>query len=149
MHPLHPVRLMHDQMERFSSKFWDRSPSVYVGCITFGLGAWFIHQFIMSALLITAIIILARHEGWRRGQRAAWGLENLRDGITLVRAISEIADNARRGHEPDPVITTDMSSALVLARLLEQEMPGIRAKTDEPMTIVMFDGVKINWSSAR
>ena len=60
---------MHNRLEEVSSKFWDRSPSLYIACMTWGLGLVFLHQMIISAALLAAMWILARHEGWRKGKR--------------------------------------------------------------------------------
>jgi hypothetical protein len=59
---------LHDCLDRISDKFWNKHPSIYVACATWGVGSIFIHQFVMSTILIAAIVVLARHEGWRRGR---------------------------------------------------------------------------------
>jgi hypothetical protein len=48
--------------------FFSKNPSIYVACIAFGLGSIFLHQFLMSGSLLLTMWILARHEGWRKGQ---------------------------------------------------------------------------------
>jgi hypothetical protein len=50
------------QYDKWSGVFWDAHPSVYVGL-------YFLHQLLISAVLLIALWILARHEGWRRGRR--------------------------------------------------------------------------------
>lgn len=74
--------------------------------------------------------------------------------VTLARALSEIASAAKLDRAPAPVITTDISSAMILARLLDRDMPGLQHATNispqqDPMCVIMFDGVKIKWSSKR
>ena len=89
------------------------------------------------------------------GRAHAWGLEDLREGtvydpVSLIGALDEIAYTAMCSREPPPVLTIDMASALVLAKLLEKDMPGLRSRRgEEPMTVIMYNGVKIKWSSAR
>jgi hypothetical protein len=63
------MRYLHDRLDLISNKFWDRHPSIYVACATWGVGSIFIHQFVLSTVLITAIVLLARHEGWRKGRQ--------------------------------------------------------------------------------
>lgn len=59
---------IHRHLDRVSGRFWNKQPSIYVACATWGVGSIFIHQFILSTVLIAAIVLLARHEGWRKGK---------------------------------------------------------------------------------
>jgi hypothetical protein len=62
------LRYLHDKLDGISSAFWDKNPSIYVACAAWGVGSIFLHQFIMSTLLLAVLWLLARHEGWRKGR---------------------------------------------------------------------------------
>ena len=58
-------------------KFWDAHPSTYIALITWGtmaltaqptIGSILVH-IVLSTALLTALVLSARHEGWRKGKR--------------------------------------------------------------------------------
>ena len=92
---------LRNKFDLISGRIWDGHPSVYVACLAWGMGLYFLHQLIISGVLLLALWILARHEGWRKGRRDTWALDALREGTQYQRrantaAFEETLDNAER-----------------------------------------------------
>jgi hypothetical protein len=68
--------MLHRYLDKFSKKFWDKHPSVYVTLAAWGVmaltaepnfGSIMVHLTLSTTFLL-AIVLLARHEGWRKGR---------------------------------------------------------------------------------
>lgn len=66
--------------------------------------------------------------------------------VTLVQLLGRLADDAMLHRRPAPVITTDMFSALIVAKALRETLPGYEPcpqGVPSRECIAMFDGVII------
>lgn len=76
-------------MDRLIDKFWDKHPSIYVALAAWGIMAFtaqptlasMMVHFGFSTIFLATIVLLARHEGWRKGYNEGYA-EGLVRGYT-------------------------------------------------------------------